>query len=147
MLRAVPIVWFSVPCSSWSYVDPAEDKRRHDADHQTSGLFGTYQMENRQLVPDSCSTNMGKNFTFAYGTAQDQRPYSEFSVCFPDWKQPPPLTTSANEVGQYVFYHHQKELAKYHKCEPCRKIPASFDRSLDELERKQENIIHGLTSD
>ena len=125
-------------------MDPAEDKRRHDADHQPSGLFGTYQIEDRQLVPDSCSTNMRRNFTFAYSSAQDHRPYSEFSICFPEWKQPPPLATSTNEVGQHVFYHYQKELAKYHKCKRCTKIPPSFDRSLDELKRKQENIINGI---
>lgn len=126
--------------------DPSEERRRHDTDHQPSGLFGTYQYETRELIPDSCSTNIVGNYTFPYTNIRDQRRYSEFGICFPTWKQPPPLITNANEVGQYVFYHHQNELAKYHKCEPCTDIPCSFNRSLDELEQKQKDIIVGITS-
>jgi hypothetical protein len=87
--------------------DPSEEKQRHDTDHQPSGLFGTYDQETRQLIPDSCSTNIVGNYTFVYTHPHDQRPYSEFGIYFPSWKQPPPLTTNANEVGQYVFYHYQ----------------------------------------
>ena len=127
-------------------IHPAEDRRRHDTDHQPSGLFGTYQDRTRELVPDSCSTNISRNFTFVYSSADDQRSYSEFSTIFSDWKQPASLTTESNEVGQYVFYHYQDELAAYHKCEPCEEIPSSFNRSLDELKSKQERIIGGLIS-
>ncbi len=126
--------------------NPSEERRLHDTDHQPSGLFGTYQYETRELIPDSCSTNIVGNYTFAYTSVNDQRSYSEFSLCFPEWKQPPPLTTNANEVGQYIFYHYQNELAKYHKCNPCTDIPSSFDRSIDELEQNQRDIIVGITS-
>ena len=126
--------------------DPFEEKRRHDTDHQPSGLFGTYQFETNQLISDSCSTNIVGNYTFPYGNIRTQRKYSEFSICFPEWKQPPPLTTNANEVGQYIFYHYQNELAEYHKCDSCTDIPSSFNRSLDELEQKQKSIIAGITS-
>ena len=125
--------------------DPAEEKRRHDTDHHPGGLFGTYQQETKELVPDSCSTSISGNFTFAYGSAENQKPYSQFSIYFPDWKQPPTLTTNTNEVGQYVFYHYQDELARYHKCRPCRETPLSFNHSLDELQSKQERIIAGIT--
>ncbi|CAF1278411.1 unnamed protein product [Rotaria sp. Silwood1] len=127
--------------------DPSEDKRRHDCDYQPSGLFGTYDYNTRQLVSDSCSTNILGNYTFPFTSIRDQRPYSQFGICFPTWKQPPPLTTNANEVGQYIFYHYQNELAQYHKCEPCTNVPSSFNRSLDELEQKQKNVIAGITSE
>ncbi|CAF4941442.1 unnamed protein product [Rotaria sp. Silwood1] len=127
--------------------DPSEDKRRHDCDYQPSGLFGTYDYNTRQLVSDSCSTNILGNYTFPFTSIRDQRPYSQFGICFPTWKHPPPLTTNANEVGQYIFYHYQNELAQYHKCEPCTNVPSSFNRSLDELEQKQKNVIAGITSE
>ncbi len=51
------------------------------------------------------------------------------------------LTRTANEGGQYVFYHYQNELVRYHKYKLCTDVPSSFNRSLDELEQKQKNII------
>jgi len=145
MLWAVPFVRLTLSGSRWSYNGSIWGKTTPRYWPSTEWPFGTYHQATRQLIPDSCSTNIVGNYTFAYSSANDQRPYSEFGIYFPSWKQPPPLTTNANEVGQYVFYHYQNELAKYHKCKPCTKVPSSFNRSLDDLEQKQKNIIAGIT--
>jgi hypothetical protein len=116
------------PCSK-QYLHENKGDKLHDCEHQARGLVGTKWSKKSPnadcLVYQSCSNLVEQNCSFEIDN-EKSIPYLEFSKHYPEWKQPDPLTTYGQETRQYIFAKYQKNIASYHKKNPCVDMPASF---------------------
>ncbi|CAF1039429.1 unnamed protein product [Adineta ricciae] len=142
----VPCPICKLPCkrAAGHHNSPNNEKRRHDCDHQPTGLGGDYWETNalnnyNELCYEACGdvdinrmmfTKDGKSYF-----------YSEFSKQY-DWKQPLPLLNHSLDIRKYIFYNYQKQLAELYGRLPCSKIPIIFNRTSDQLDLLKAQLKH-----
>ncbi|UJR24134.1 hypothetical protein I4U23_027100 [Adineta vaga] len=125
-----------------------DEKRRHDCDHQPSGLGGdrwedNYRNTYNELCYEACGdVDMQR---MAFRKDDIHYPYSEFSKQY-DWKQPLPLVNHSLDIRKYIFFNYQKQLAELYGRLPCSNIPPSYNRSYDQINLLKTQLKRIITA-
>jgi hypothetical protein len=121
-----------------------DSQRRHDCDHQSTGLGGGYWGDEekpnyRELVYESCSNHVAAGNRFQKDG--EWYSYKTFADHYP-WLTPRPTTEALHEVRQYIFYNYQQQLAAHYNLRPCSNIPSTFNHPLSVLKLDLKKIIN-----